>query len=497
MFSLKIFAILLLAAFTNCTVDILLESDYYKLLGIERNADNREIRKSFKKLALILHPDKNNDDPKAHEKFLKINRAYEILKDEQTRNIYDMHGEKGLEKDNSARGSYSHFQSWNYYYESFGIYDNDEEIVTLNRADFDLSVKNTTFIWFVNFYSGRCSHCHHLAPEWRKLAKELNSIIRIGAVNCEEDRPLCQSEGIRSYPSLILYPNVVRFQGERNLDSLIDFVLRNLKINRNIFDDANFADSLKNLIETIGSQSRFVAIACVDKHDCLFEDTRKLLTYKLKNFATLIEIECSESKKKSCQHLQITESSIVLFPNITDSVSNQIVISSSDAAIDASELFRKIINKLPKINSASNKDLNLLSKCLIQQTGSPSCDQIGRWIIVFTKTASSEFDVELKSLVVFMPEASVMKVACDEENSMAICGQFSINKYPTVMLVKDSISFERYIGRLNAIDVMNFAKDSFQASLQTLNEEQFVRRVAKRSDPWVIEFYAPVSFLKF
>ena len=55
--------------------------DFYKLLGVSRNADNREIRKAFKKLALKYHPDKNSEDD-AHEKFLKINRAYEILKDE-------------------------------------------------------------------------------------------------------------------------------------------------------------------------------------------------------------------------------------------------------------------------------------------------------------------------------------------------------------------------------------------------------------------------------
>ena len=70
--------------------------DFYKLLGVSKNADNREIRKAFKKLALKYHPDKNSEDD-AQEKFLKITRAYEILKDEENRKKYDLFGEDGLD----------------------------------------------------------------------------------------------------------------------------------------------------------------------------------------------------------------------------------------------------------------------------------------------------------------------------------------------------------------------------------------------------------------
>ena len=51
--------------------------DLYKLLDVSKDASNRDIRKAFKKLALKYHPDKNSEDD-AHEKFLKINRAYEV-----------------------------------------------------------------------------------------------------------------------------------------------------------------------------------------------------------------------------------------------------------------------------------------------------------------------------------------------------------------------------------------------------------------------------------
>ena len=49
-----------------------------------------------------------------------------------------------------------------------------------------------------------------MASSWRNLAGELSAVIKVAAVNCEEDWVLCRKEGISSYPSLVLYPNVRR-----------------------------------------------------------------------------------------------------------------------------------------------------------------------------------------------------------------------------------------------------------------------------------------------
>ena len=74
---------------------VLAGEDYYEILGIGRDADNRQIRKAFKKLALKHHPDKS-DEKDAQEKFMKINKAYETLKDEEKRKRYDRFGEEDL-----------------------------------------------------------------------------------------------------------------------------------------------------------------------------------------------------------------------------------------------------------------------------------------------------------------------------------------------------------------------------------------------------------------
>lgn len=70
------------------------------------------------------------------------------------------------------------------------------------------SVTGSSDIWFINFYHPMCSHCHTLAPVWRKVARELEGVVRIGAVNCDDDYHLCSLQGIRSYPTLMSYPGV-------------------------------------------------------------------------------------------------------------------------------------------------------------------------------------------------------------------------------------------------------------------------------------------------
>ncbi|KAK9356469.1 hypothetical protein V1523DRAFT_401947 [Lipomyces doorenjongii] len=63
--------------------------DYYKILGVSKSADETEIKKAYRKLALIHHPDKNPEDPTSHEKFKDVGEAYEVLSDSQKRARYD------------------------------------------------------------------------------------------------------------------------------------------------------------------------------------------------------------------------------------------------------------------------------------------------------------------------------------------------------------------------------------------------------------------------
>lgn len=70
--------------------------DYYEVLGVDRSASKREIRKAYKNLSRKYHPDKNPGDKKAEEKFIELAKAYEVLSDDEQRRIYDQYGEEGL-----------------------------------------------------------------------------------------------------------------------------------------------------------------------------------------------------------------------------------------------------------------------------------------------------------------------------------------------------------------------------------------------------------------
>ncbi|HEX3173127.1 MAG TPA: DnaJ domain-containing protein [Solirubrobacterales bacterium] len=70
--------------------------DYYEVLGVGRDANKAEVKTAFRRLARELHPDVNNHDPEAEEKFKQAAEAYEVLSDPERRRAYDAYGHEGL-----------------------------------------------------------------------------------------------------------------------------------------------------------------------------------------------------------------------------------------------------------------------------------------------------------------------------------------------------------------------------------------------------------------
>lgn len=72
------------------------KKDYYQVLGVDRTATEDEIKSAYRKLAMKYHPDRNQGDKEAEEKFKEIAEAYEVLSDKNKRSMYDQYGHEGL-----------------------------------------------------------------------------------------------------------------------------------------------------------------------------------------------------------------------------------------------------------------------------------------------------------------------------------------------------------------------------------------------------------------
>ncbi|MCB0407160.1 MAG: DnaJ domain-containing protein, partial [Bdellovibrionales bacterium] len=94
-----------------------MQSDYYDVLGVAKNASADEIKKAYRKMAMKYHPDKNPGDKGAEEKFKEAARAYEVLSNQEKRQRYDQFGHRGVD---GPAGGFGGFHDIDDIFSSFG-----------------------------------------------------------------------------------------------------------------------------------------------------------------------------------------------------------------------------------------------------------------------------------------------------------------------------------------------------------------------------------------
>lgn len=94
--------------------------DYYEVLGVNKSAEDKEIKKAYRKLAIKYHPDKNPDDSSAEEKFKEAAEAYEVLSDSQKKARYDQYGHAGMGGATGGHGGFGGGMSMDDIFDNFG-----------------------------------------------------------------------------------------------------------------------------------------------------------------------------------------------------------------------------------------------------------------------------------------------------------------------------------------------------------------------------------------
>jgi len=94
--------------------------DYYKVLGLKKDATEKQIKSAYRQLSKKFHPDKNPGDETAHDKFVEVSEAYEALSDSETRRIYDHYGHEGLKQHKQQGGGGGHHDPFDVFNRFFG-----------------------------------------------------------------------------------------------------------------------------------------------------------------------------------------------------------------------------------------------------------------------------------------------------------------------------------------------------------------------------------------
>jgi DnaJ-related protein SCJ1 len=95
----------LLALFSLVFTTVFCETDLYRVLGVSKGASEKEIKSAYRNLSKKYHPDKNPGDDEAHQKFIEIGEAYEVLSDDEKRQTYDKFGYDAIKNGGQGGGS--------------------------------------------------------------------------------------------------------------------------------------------------------------------------------------------------------------------------------------------------------------------------------------------------------------------------------------------------------------------------------------------------------
>ena len=266
------------------------DEDYYKILGVPRNADDATIKKAFKKLSLKYHPDKNKDNSeKAKDMFVKVANSYETLIDPEKRKIYDSYGEEGIKKGmgqqqgggfqggnfedifkhfwggqggQGGQGGGGNFQfhfgggqhqqhQQQQQQEQHEDFWTNSDVIGLTMADISKFYRRNE-VWIVLFYKSNDRESKIQKDLFRDMAEKLYGIIKVAGINCisEREEALCEDFSVYDVPKVLVFSanyraDPVVYTGAMNFNSLSSFAINQMESFVLLVNDENYESFVK------------------------------------------------------------------------------------------------------------------------------------------------------------------------------------------------------------------------------------------------------------
>ena len=195
-----------------------MEQDYYNILNVTKSASAEEIKKSYRKLAIKWHPDKNQGEQAAEEQFKKISEAYDVLSDANKKAQYDQFGHAAFKQQSGSGGGRHHdpFDMFNSFFsggggnfDSFFTSDNRKQRQPSQGSDLkiDIEVKLSEIIdechrTIKYTRNGKCNSCSGTGETSTSTYKQCKTCRgqgsvyrRMGPMQMEQMCPTCQGSG--------------------------------------------------------------------------------------------------------------------------------------------------------------------------------------------------------------------------------------------------------------------------------------------------------------
>lgn len=201
-----------------------------------------------------------------------------------------------------------------------GLYGPQSAVIPLTKENFANRVFGTEHVWLVEFFAPWCGHCKKLAPDYDKAASNLKGIVRVGAVNCDEQKDLCGSFGVQGYPTIKLFPSTLKevpnkkgnyykepedYNSERSAAALVKFAVSKLPSFYTAVTSANHEKFLSQELPKVllftnkDKTSDLYKALAVDYHHGLalgevkHTDKKLVDLYKITTFPTLLVLQDS------------------------------------------------------------------------------------------------------------------------------------------------------------------------------------------------------------